>query len=277
MPPPGSKERACFIISPIGDLNSDTHKRSELVRTHIILPATKNAGYTEDKVIRADQIPQPGIITSQVIQHLYDDELVIADLTDHNANVFYELAIRHATRKAVVLLIQKGQRIPFDVAPSRVIHYDLSDWTSPEVCAEELAKQIEFALNDPLSVDNPVSAGMDFRAFSGSSDPVAQIATAIVPRLEALEFSIQNIQAALNTPSLQPGRWGVPAYSGFPLGAIGPVGATGPADPIGPSLSQEIMDRMLAKGKAPTNYLRKAALRSDEREHTEPEPNSSGD
>jgi hypothetical protein len=96
-------------------------------------------------------------------------------LTEHNPNVFYELAIRHAKRKAVVLLIQKGQRIPFDVAPNRVIHYDTADWNSPGQCVNELKQQIEAVLKDPLAAYNPISAAIDFLALRGSSDPFKQI------------------------------------------------------------------------------------------------------
>jgi hypothetical protein len=205
MPPPTRARTRCFIISPIGDLISEVHARSELVRKHIILPATRKAGIADEDVTRADQIPQPGIITSQIIQHLYDDELVVADLTDHNANVFYELAIRHATRKAVVLLIQKGERIPFDVAPNRAIHYNLADWESPKNCIDELSKQIEAALNDPLSADNPISAAMDFKALRESSDPTAQILATVVPRLESIELSMQKIEARIDVRSRQLG------------------------------------------------------------------------
>jgi len=52
-------------------------------------------------VIRADKISEPGIITTQIIGHIVDAELVIADLTDKNPNVFYELAIRHAIRNPI--------------------------------------------------------------------------------------------------------------------------------------------------------------------------------
>ena len=59
--------------------------------------------------------PRPGLITAQVIQNLVEWELVIADLSEHNPNVFYELAVRHALKKPIVQLIQAGQKIPFDV------------------------------------------------------------------------------------------------------------------------------------------------------------------
>jgi len=69
--------------------------------------------------MRADELAEPGIITSQVIQHIVDDQLVIADLTERNPNVFYELALRHALRKPVVQIIHRGEAIPFDVAGMR--------------------------------------------------------------------------------------------------------------------------------------------------------------
>ena len=119
-------------------------------------------------------------------------------LTEHNPNVFYELAIRHAKRKAVVLLIQKGQRIPFDVAPNRVIHYDTADWNSPGQCVNELKQQIEAVLKDPLAAYNPISAAIDFLALRGSSDPFKQIVAEILPRLQALEVTTTNIQANLD-------------------------------------------------------------------------------
>jgi len=88
-----SGKKSCFVIAPIGQEESETRNRSDLVLKHIIKPAAEECGY---KAVRADEISEPGIITTQVIQRLIDDDLVIADLTERNPNVFYELAIRHA-------------------------------------------------------------------------------------------------------------------------------------------------------------------------------------
>jgi len=57
---------------------------------HIITPAVNEYGY---EAIREDKISEPAIITSQVIQHIIEDSLVIADLTRRNPIVFYELVI----------------------------------------------------------------------------------------------------------------------------------------------------------------------------------------
>ena len=102
-----NKDKICFIIAPIGAEDSEIRKRSDTVFKHIIEPVAQECGY---KPIRADHISDPGIITDQIIEHIVKDPLGIVDLTGHNANVFYELAIRHATRKPSVQMISgKGQ------------------------------------------------------------------------------------------------------------------------------------------------------------------------
>ena len=87
------EKKTCFVISPIGEPESDTRKRADKILKYVIDPSVERRGY---KAVRADHISEPGMITSQVIQHIVDDDLVIADLTDRNPNVFYELALRHA-------------------------------------------------------------------------------------------------------------------------------------------------------------------------------------
>ena len=109
-------DRLCFFIAPIGDEGSEIRKRSDQILNHIVKPAVGEFGYT---VVRADKIEQPGLITAQVIQHVLDDPLVVVDLTGHNPNVFYELAIRHVIRKPVVQIIASGDSLPFDVSQSR--------------------------------------------------------------------------------------------------------------------------------------------------------------
>jgi len=98
-------ETTCFIIAPIREEDSEQRIRSDKVLKHIIKPAVEKY---ELRAIRADHISSPGMITSQIIQHILKDRIVIADLTDHNPNVFYELALRHAFRKPVIQIIQKG-------------------------------------------------------------------------------------------------------------------------------------------------------------------------
>src|SRR6185436_20070868 len=135
-----TQEKLCFVIAPIGDSDSDTRKRSDQVLKHVIRPAVTACGY---KAVRADEIDKPGLITSQVIQHVVNDSLVVADRTERNPNVFYELAIRHALRRPLVQLIRKGETIPFDVAGTRTIYVDHHDLDSVEAAKNEIIEQVK--------------------------------------------------------------------------------------------------------------------------------------
>jgi hypothetical protein len=62
------KKGICFVISPIGEEGTEIRRRADQVLKHIITPAAEECGY---ETIRADKISEPGMITSQVIQHLF--------------------------------------------------------------------------------------------------------------------------------------------------------------------------------------------------------------
>jgi hypothetical protein len=149
-----AQERICFVIAPIGDDDSDARKHSNQVLKYIIAPAVEPLGY---RPLRADQISKPGLIGQDIIQHLADDPLVVADLTGHNANVFYELAIRHVARTPIVLLIHRGERVPFDVSHARTIFFDLRDPDSVKAASESVARQVSEMAADSSMIDTPIS------------------------------------------------------------------------------------------------------------------------
>ena len=107
-----NEEATCFYICPIGPPESATRKRSDQIFQHIVSETLAPLGY---QISRADQLDQSGVITSQIIDGLLNSDLVVADLTDHNPNVYYELAVRHAVGKPFVQLIAEGQKLPFDI------------------------------------------------------------------------------------------------------------------------------------------------------------------
>jgi len=188
------KEKQCFVIAPIGEDNSDTRKRSNQILKHIIEPVTLQLGYT---TTRADKLSKPGIITSQIINHLLEDDLVIADLTEKNPNVFYELAIRHAIRKPVVQIIFHTETLPFDISASRTIKFDHKDLDSVAICKEELEKQIKAVEKDASLVDSPISNAIDIKSLSSSSDPLAKSNAEILNMLQDMKGEMSSIHLSL--------------------------------------------------------------------------------
>jgi len=124
----------------------------------IVEPALEEFGL---KVVRADGIEKPGTITRQVFDYLLRARLVVVDLSFHNPNVFYELAIRHAARLPVVQIIRTADRIPFDVNQMRTIPIDTTDICTlvPQLQSyiAQVASHVRRALQDPDATDNPLS------------------------------------------------------------------------------------------------------------------------
>lgn len=112
----------CFIISPIDDVGTEIRKRADTVLDKIVLPACNELGL---KAVRADGILESGLITNQIVRHLVNDAVVVADLTGLNGNVLYELGIRHAEGRNAVHLMEVGGHLPFNLTNLRVVFYDL--------------------------------------------------------------------------------------------------------------------------------------------------------
>lgn len=195
-----NQEKLCFVISPLGDPDSETRKRSDQVLRYVVRPAVESCGY---EAVRADEIDKPGMITSQVIQHVVEDPLVVADLTDHNPNVFYELAIRHALRKPLVQIIRKGEAIPFDVADTRTIYVDHKDLDSVDAAKDGIVKQIKALDNDSLDIETPISVSLELQLLRQSTKPEERSLADLVEAVGDLRTSLSSIEARIGTEDQQ--------------------------------------------------------------------------
>lgn len=193
-----TEPKSCFVIAPIGEPDSETRKRSDQVLKHIIAPAVESCGYL---AVRADKIDKPGIITSQVIQRVVGDPLVIADLSETNPNVFYELAIRHAIRKPLVQIIRKGDRIPFDVAGTRTIQVDHHDLDSVEAAKEEIRSQIRSVEEDEASIETPISVSLDLQLLRQSDNPEERSLADLMAAVSELRSTLGKIETRVSSPS----------------------------------------------------------------------------
>jgi hypothetical protein len=192
-------KKHCFVISPIGEVDSDVRKRSDQVLKHIIGPAVEHCGY---ETIRADLISEPGLITTQIIQHIIEDPLVVADLSSKNPNVYYELALRHAIKRPLIQLIAKGEPLPFDVAGMRTIIIDHHDLDNVEESKKEIIRQASALEANPDLIDTPISIAMNLKALRESDNPEKRTLADLISFMTQLRADISGMMTRLNDPSL---------------------------------------------------------------------------
>ncbi|WP_286926035.1 MULTISPECIES: hypothetical protein [Lysinibacillus] len=144
--------KTCFVVCPIGADNSPQRKRSDTVLKHIIEPVCKEL---EFEVIRVDQIHGVDKIDTTIINHLETAELVIADMTEHNPNAFYEIGFRHALNKPLIPIKDEDTSIPFDLANVRTITYATNDLEKAENAKNRLRETIlSFGIQEESPQDN---------------------------------------------------------------------------------------------------------------------------
>lgn len=119
-------KKLLFVAMPFGS-KPDPSRRFEIDFDAVYERAIKPAAEQADvDVVRADEETLGGIIHKPMYERLLLAEIVIADLTLANANVFYELGIRHAARpRSTILIYAKIGQLPLDVAPIRALPYEL--------------------------------------------------------------------------------------------------------------------------------------------------------
>lgn len=173
MPELPAFDEECFFIAPIGADGSDERRRSDGILRYIVSRAAAEVGLV---AVRADAIAEPGNITLQVIEHVISARAAVVDVTGRNANVFYELGIRHAAQLPVVL-ISEERDLPFDVAQLRTIFFSRTDLESAEDCREQVAQQLGAAVS--RGSFSPVSQAIDFARLQGGSSSERGIAEVV--------------------------------------------------------------------------------------------------
>ena len=147
--------RICFVVCPIGEDNSNTRNRSDKLLKHIIEPVCDKNNL---KVIRVDTLNYSDSITNTIVEYLNTADLVIADLSDHNPNAFYEIGYRSALKKPIIHLKNKETSIPFDISSIRTFDYDLTDLDAVEELKQRLNQTIAtFNFDSSINENNEKS------------------------------------------------------------------------------------------------------------------------
>lgn len=186
----------CFIITPIGSENSLIRKKTEGLLSDVIEPVCSELGYD---AIPAHKMQNPGSITSQVIDAIINYDMVIANLTGLNANVMYELAVRHATKKPVVCIAENDTKLPFDITTERTIFYT-DDMFGASNLREELKEKMKAATQE-TAIDNPIYRGISQKNLitqidsSNETPETKKILLTIFDRLDIITNRLNDIQS----------------------------------------------------------------------------------
>lgn len=114
------KQKECFIIMPISDVDGYPKGHFRHVYENIIYPSCEMAGYC---AVRADEVKATNLIHLDILKNLIEAPIAICDLSSRNPNVLFELGIRQAFDKPVVLIQEAGTPKIFDIAPLRYLEY----------------------------------------------------------------------------------------------------------------------------------------------------------
>ena len=157
----------CFMIMPYGKKPTQAEPGRgpaeidfNALWDHGYVPTIKTLGY---EPVRADQ-DTGGLIISQMLERLYFADLVLADMTIPNGNVYYEVGIRHAAQKTgCVLLAADWSKQLFDVVQMRTVRYPLpegniTDATAATIPDRDQGRNHGAARRD--FADAPVDSGL---------------------------------------------------------------------------------------------------------------------
>jgi hypothetical protein len=164
-----TKQPLCFILMPFGIKGNADGSTINFDRVYqdLIAPAVRDA---QLEPIRADQEVTGGIIHKPMFERLLLCPFAVADLTTANANVYYELGVRHAFKPfSTVQIIAEGSRLPFDVQMLRTIPYTLGPEGLPDpnkIATTNAAITTFFREARTGAKDSPI-----FQLIDGLSEP----------------------------------------------------------------------------------------------------------
>lgn len=166
------ENKKCFVIMPIADCDGYEKGHFAHVYDDIIKPAIDKTEFT---AIRADEVKETNFIHLDILKKLIDAPIAVCDLSTRNPNVLFELGIRQAFDKPVVLIQEKGTPKIFDIAPLRYLEY------SKEMKYHEV-------LESQKSLQEAIEATKAAEGDSGNINSIVKLmalsSPAIIPNLD---------------------------------------------------------------------------------------------
>jgi O-acetyl-ADP-ribose deacetylase (regulator of RNase III) len=159
--PPATKKPICFVIMPFGEkADADGTVIFDTIYDHLIKDAVESL---DIECLRCDKIDEAGWIHRKMFEQVYAADIAVVDITQLNANVFYELGVRHALADRTTVLIKKAKtKTPFNIGGLNIIEYDLGDLASIAEAKKKIVNHVQNGLR-LQKVDSPVHEVLDLK------------------------------------------------------------------------------------------------------------------
>ena len=145
-----------FVIMPYGGKDERKVKEYNKIFRFLIKPAVQEFDENAE-VFRQDYTGQGGQIVRNIIQNISSSDVVVADVSEQNWNVAYELGLRHVMNKyGTVLLCNDTTEIPYDIQHLNVLVYPTTDWLDQ---VDDISQKIITAIEEAQKkerADSPV-------------------------------------------------------------------------------------------------------------------------
>ncbi len=197
-----NNKKKCFVIMPISKTKSCTSDEWAGIFEHMIKPAVTGSKLGFD----CEQAkPLTGAFIRDILDRLNRADVVIADLTDKNPNVFYELGIRHTLKNRTILIVQNIKHVPSDLRSYWVVTYE-KDLTGAEKFKRRVREILREMQKNPDKPDSPVA---DFLGLK-NIDIFAYEKSANLKKLSALitelSYDVNSIASILDSVKISEGR-----------------------------------------------------------------------
>jgi hypothetical protein len=192
----------CFMIMPYGRRSSQVEPSStapgeidfNALWDKAFAPTIQSLGYDP---VRSDQ-DTGALIINQMIERLYFADLVLADMTIPNGNVYYEVDVRHAAKKTgCVLLAADWSKQLFDVAQLRTVRYPLKEGNIEDATAKAVSEAIKGPIDTLSQGDSPVFRQRKLNDDGVRADIVAKVVLAACERAEKLGLADEWLKQTL--------------------------------------------------------------------------------
>ena len=188
-------EKEVFVIMPFSDTKSCTESQWTETFEEVFKPAFREIGYSCERAK-----PETGSLIKSIIKKLNNSFIVLADITDRNANVFYELGVRHSLSKRTIIVTRDADHIPSDLKGYWSIVYSTNP-SGVKKFKDDIKELVANIEKNPLASDSPVSDFVDNELFGTSRQTLKTTLKKLMALKTELTGNINTLKIAITNKS----------------------------------------------------------------------------